>query len=143
MRHIILTVPVGSDEQTRSAVKAQMDAIWMKLAQGADFATLAKTHSQSPLADQGGDLGLFSLDTLTAQLQEAVKDLEPGAFTAVLDTEQGLQIFFVEEIVETPGKTLEEVSDEIEHKLYDQILNAKFNSWLEALRQRSHIKIIE
>ena len=40
------------------------------------------------------------------------------------------------------GKTLEEVSAEIENILYDEIVNQKFMTWLTDLRERSHIRII-
>ena len=43
---------------------------------------------------------------------------------------------------EGKGKTLEEVSNDIENILYDQIVNQKFITWLTDLRARSHIKII-
>jgi peptidyl-prolyl cis-trans isomerase SurA len=75
-------------------------------------------------------------------LQEAMKDLKPGEYTPVLDTDQGLQIFYLQDIEVVPGKSLEEASDEIEQELYKEIVNEKFQSWLEDLRKRSHIKII-
>jgi peptidyl-prolyl cis-trans isomerase SurA len=59
-----------------------------------------------------------------------------------VETEQGMQLFYVEALDEGKGKTLEEVSADIENILYDQIVNQKFMTWLTDLRERSHIKII-
>jgi peptidyl-prolyl cis-trans isomerase SurA len=88
-------------------------------------------------------LGSFRLDDLAPQLQNTIKDLEAGEFTPVLDTDQGFQIFFVKEIVNTPGKPLEEVSPEIEKILFNEIIEKKFQSWIKDLRRQSVIKIIK
>ena len=40
------------------------------------------------------------------------------------------------------GKTLEAVRAEIHQKLYGEVVDKKFISWLEELRSQSHIKII-
>jgi peptidyl-prolyl cis-trans isomerase SurA len=42
-----------------------------------------------------------------------------------------------------PGKPLAEVSAVIQEKLYADIVEKKFKQWLEELRKRSHVKIIE
>ena len=47
------------------------------------------------------------------------------------------------ERVEITGKTIEEATQEIEEKLYREIVDTKFQAWLENLRKQSHIKIIE
>ncbi|MBW1866519.1 MAG: hypothetical protein JRI38_02060, partial [Deltaproteobacteria bacterium] len=40
------------------------------------------------------------------------------------------------------AKSMEEASPEIEQKLFNEIVDKKFQEWLENLRKRSHIKII-
>jgi len=60
----------------------------------------------------------------------------------VIDTEQGYQIFFVQDVIRFPGKSLEEASLEIQEKLYSEIVNKKYKTWLTELRKRSYIKII-
>ena len=121
----------------------RMDAVLAKLKAGQSFETMAKTYSESSLAAEGGDLGLFKLHELSPQLQKAIKGMKSGEFTTVLDTDQGYQIIFVQEIIKTPGRPLEEVSSEIERTLFSEIVEEKFQSWLEDLRKQSHIKIIK
>ncbi len=72
-----------------------------------------------------------------------MENLKPGQFTPVLDTDQGYQIFFVEDIEKGSLKTQEEAYEEIERELYEKIVNEKFRTWLDDLRNRSHIKIIQ
>jgi peptidyl-prolyl cis-trans isomerase SurA len=59
-----------------------------------------------------------------------------------METDRGLQLFYIDDIKVVAGKSLKEAAPEIEDKLYDQIVNRKFSEWLSELRERSHIKII-
>jgi peptidyl-prolyl cis-trans isomerase SurA len=76
-------------------------------------------------------------------LREAIKGLETGELTPVLDTDQGYQIFLVQEVIQASARPLEEVSPEIENILFNEIVNTKFQSWLEELRKRSTVQIIQ
>ena len=143
LRNIIMRVSPFANEVEKLAVFKKMEAILAKLKKGEPFENMAGINSESSLAAEGGDLGLFGFDELSPQLQEAIKGINAGEFTSVLDTDQGYQIFFIQEIVKTQGKSLEEVSPEIEEKLFNEINDKKFQSWLENLRKRSHIKIIK
>lgn len=143
LQNIIIKVPLFADESEKSKIKAEMDEILAELKAGKSFENMVETYSESYPGAGGGDLGLFGLDDLSPQLQNTVKELNAGEFTPVLDTDQGFQIFFVKEIVETSGRPLEEVSPEIEKILYNEIVEKKFQSWLEELRNQSAIKIIK
>lgn len=143
LRNIIMKVPLFADDKERLEIQKRMEDVLEKLTAGESFETLATMYSESSIADQGGYLGVFELEDLSPQLRNAVKDMTAGEYTPVLDTDQGYQIFFVEDIITTPGKTLEEVSPEIERILFDEVVNKKFEAWIVDLRKQSHIKIIK
>ncbi|UCH23757.1 MAG: SurA N-terminal domain-containing protein [Deltaproteobacteria bacterium] len=142
LRNIIMAVPPMASDEEKQAVFLRMEDVLAQLKQGKNFAALAKIYSQSSLASEGGDLGFFRLDELSPQLKFEIQKLKTGEFTPIIDTDMGYQILFVEAMDEIPGKTLEEVSPEITDKLYSQIVDKKYQAWLEDLRSRSHIKII-
>jgi peptidyl-prolyl cis-trans isomerase SurA len=142
LRNIIMKVPPFADDNDKLEIKTKMDSVLARLNAGESFETLAMIYSESSLAQEGGDLGLFELDTLSPQLKAAIKEMKAGEFTSVIDTDQGYQIFFVQDVSKTPGKSLEDASSEIERILYDEIVNNKFQAWVEDLRKQSHIKII-
>jgi peptidyl-prolyl cis-trans isomerase SurA len=143
LRNIIMTVPSLADSGKKLEIKAKMDEILEELKAGQSFEALAKKYSESPAASDGGDLGVFEFDSLSPKLQKAIKDIKPGGFTPVLDTDQGYQIFFLEEIVNAPGKSLESVSPEIERILYEESVERKYQTWIEGLRKQAVIKIIQ
>jgi len=94
------------------------------------------------LAKNGGDLGLLAYKDFSSQLKEALEDLSIGEYTAVLDTDQGYQIFYIEDILKENEMLLEEVYSQIESTLYEELSEKAFIDWLKTLRETSHIKII-
>lgn len=143
LRNIIMMIPRGAGIQTEQGIRQKMEEIHAELEGGASFEALAERYSESPLAAKGGDLGFIAFGDISPQLQEAVKPLDAGEFTGVIETEQGFQIFYVEDIARIGGKTLEEVRPEIERQLYNELVDEKFKTWLEDLRKNSHIKIVQ
>lgn len=143
LRHIIMKVPLFSSTKKKLEIKAKMDEILEKLKAGESFETLAAKYSESPSATDGGNLGEFEFDSLSQQLQKAIEKIKPGEFTPVLDTDQGYQIFFLEEILRAKGRTLEEVTPEIENKLRDENIDKKYRTWIGDLRNQAVIKIIQ
>jgi peptidyl-prolyl cis-trans isomerase SurA len=142
LRNIIMTVSLLASDTEKQTVFTRMETILEKLEQGEDFIKLAKLYSQSSMAPEGGDLGFFRIDEISPQLRPEIEAIKAGEFTSVIDTEMGYQIFFVEEVVEKPGKSLEDATPDITEKLYTEIVDQKYQAWLENLRTRSHIKII-
>ena len=143
LRSILMVPPPLATDAEKHSIYARMETVLQKFKTGEHFDSLARRYSESPLAAEGGDLGAFKLDALSSQIQDAVKNLAPGDVTPILSTDQGYQIFYLENIIESPGKPLEEVAEEIREKLYNEIVDKKFHSWLGTLRERSHIKIIQ
>jgi peptidyl-prolyl cis-trans isomerase SurA len=143
LRNILITIPTFADESKKLEVQAKTDEILNELKAGESFETAARNYSESSTASDGGDLGLFEIDSLSPQLQKAIKGMKPGEFTPVLETDQGYQIFFLQEIIKSPGKSLEEVSPDIQQILFEENTNKKYQEWIEGLRKKSVIKIIQ
>lgn len=142
LRNILMRVPDYATDEEKQAVKARMQQLKSQVESGASFGELAKAHSQSPTAADGGYIGEFKRDMLSPQIQKALDGLAAGQTTDVLDTDQGLQLFFIDAINRSEGKPLDTVRAEIQQKLYTEVVDKKFISWLEELRSQSHIKII-
>ena len=142
LRNIIMRVPGGAGTNMKQAVLEKMEDVHAQLEQGASFASLARKYSESVLAKNGGDLGNLPYKDFSSQLKEALEGLSKGEYTAVLDTDQGYQIFFVENILKENEISLEAAYSEIESTLYKELSEKAFVDWLKELREASHIKII-
>ena len=143
LRNILMRPSSFADKETRQELLGKMEDILLQLKKGESFSDLARLYSQSQFAEEGGDIGFFNFDDLSPKINDALKGLKAGESTVVLNTEQGFQIFYIEAIEDAPGKSLEEVSEEIEKKLYTEKVNKRFKVWVEGMRAKSHIKIIQ
>jgi len=143
LSNIIMQVPSFASEEEKLGVLEKMEMVLTELKAGKPFDMIAESYSESSYVSDDGGLGLFKLKELSPRIQEAIKDMKAGEFTPVLDTDQGYQIFYIQEIVDAPGKSLEEASPEIEDILYKEIVDKKFSSWIDELRKRSYIKTIK
>ncbi|KGM43268.1 hypothetical protein JY97_08385 [Alkalispirochaeta odontotermitis] len=129
--------PVDKDR----ALQAMM-GVESRLKRGVAFETLVDELNAASSSIQGTDLGLYRREELSEELREVVTILKPGSFSDILDTSFGYQIIFVQNIQDTAAKPLEAVEAEIQQLLYDEFVDNKYQDWLEELRSRSHIRII-
>jgi peptidyl-prolyl cis-trans isomerase SurA len=140
---MLLRVKPTDDPARKEQVKRQMEAIYDRLESGEAFEKMAGLYSNAATAAKGGRLGVFSVKSLTGQVREALSGLKEQEFTQILSTEQGYQVFYVDKILGSGGKSLEEAKPEIQEKLYAERVDREFKAWLENLRERSHIEIME
>lgn len=142
LRNILLTsgeflsdITKGEQMKKAQQLKARLDA-------GEDFQTLARAESQGPNASEGGDLGLFEWETLSDTIKNAIQPLKIGDHTDVISTDQGYQLFYVQDIQSKELIPQDEVSESISKTLYNNIVETKFREWLNTLKEKSHIKIM-
>jgi peptidyl-prolyl cis-trans isomerase SurA len=143
LRHILIKYPPTADADEKKDALARIDQIHDALQKGESFEELARKYSEAPSAERNGSLGVFEISILSDPIKQALRGLEAKQFTKVVDTEQGYQIFFVESLVQSGGRSIEEVRSEIHEKLFADVVDRKFNEWIKELRQRSHIQILE
>ena len=143
LRTILIRVPPPAGADQKRAALEKIESIVKDLKSGTAFDELAKQYSQDGTAEAGGDLGLFTLNELSAEFQETVRRMSEGEISPVLQTQNGYQILMLQEIKKIPGKTLREARIEIQERLYRELVEEKYRAWLKELRDRSYVKIIQ
>ena len=133
---------IKASEIDRDLALKEMKSVASKLKQGSAFEALVRELNESSAAVKGTDLGLYRRDELSPELQEVVSKLKSNEFSEILETNFGYQIIYVQQIQDTAAKPIEEVEAEIQKILYDESVDNKYQDWLEDLRARSHIRII-
>ena len=133
---------IKASEIDRNLALGEMKRVELKLAQGSSFEALVSELNESASAVKGTDLGLYRRDELSEELRDVVSNLKSGQFSEILETNFGFQILYVQKIEDTAAKPIVSVESEIHQILYDELVNNKYQDWLEDLRARSHIRII-
>jgi len=143
LRNIVKITNYSLSPDERKTLSLIMEEIYTRLKDGKPFDEVSRDYIGGSYDIKSLDLGMFKLNELSQQVKDAIKGLKPGECTKVLETEAGFQIIYIQTIDEKPGKSFDEAAPEIEEILFREIVDAKFLSWLNELRQKSHIKIIK
>ncbi|MBY7143036.1 peptidylprolyl isomerase [Virgibacillus sp. NKC19-3] len=125
------------DEETASEVKEQLD-------DGADFEELASEYSIDGSAEDGGDLGYFSVGDMVPPFEEAAFSMEEGEISDPVATENGFHIIKVNdkrEAEESIGE-YEDMKDSIREDLaLEQIDPAESQQKISELMENANIDV--
>jgi peptidyl-prolyl cis-trans isomerase SurA len=111
-----------------------------ELADGTDFAEVATAYSQGPRAAQGGDEGWVTLSGLPEALQNALREVEAGEVTPLIDTPTQSFIFKVEDRRGGEIQSLVEAQQQLERKLRAEKYEESYESWMRGLRREFQVQ---
>ncbi|MCS3841715.1 peptidyl-prolyl cis-trans isomerase C [Pseudomonas sp. JAI111] len=95
-RHILIKVPQGADAATVEAARLRLEEMRVKVTQGEDFASVARTGSEDTTAAVGGDLGYFSRGRMMPAFDAAAFALAPGEVSAPVRTPLGWHLIYLQ-----------------------------------------------
>ena len=131
-RHILKKFPDNATDlqktETEHAARELLETVKAELGAGADFAELAKTHSEGPSSVQGGALrggnpklppgDYFARGDMVKPFEETAFDLlEPGEVSGLVETQFGFHIIKLEEKKAPEVQPFDQVQYDIRQKL--------------------------
>ncbi len=115
--HILLT-PASGDAEAEKAALARAEELRRQLDAGADFAALAREHSDDPGSKAaGGDLGWIEKGMTEPAFEEAVFAAQPGQLIGPVRSGSGYHLIRVLELRPEQGRSFEEVRAELRAEL--------------------------
>ncbi|MGK7376737.1 foldase protein PrsA [Planococcus sp. 1R117A] len=121
--------------------KEKADEVASKLADGGDFAELAKEYStDAATADNGGELGWFGAGKMAPEFEKAAFAMKADEISEPVETEFGFHIIKVTDKKEAQKATLENSKEKIEETLFNEALNIRFASWLTEKKESYEIE---
>lgn len=113
VRHILVKTTDKSKEEVVK-LEAKANDLLKQIRGGADFAALARQHSDDPGSGaKGGDLDWVVRGQTVPAFEQAAFSLKPNEFSNVVKTEYGFHILQVQEKEAAKVKPLEEVKTEL------------------------------
>ena len=101
LKHILIAVSGdSSSSDVTEEAKKMADKIREEARSGEDFSELARIHSDSTTAEQGGDLGWNKISELPSLFIRYVPDMIKGDISQVIKNESGFHIIKLAEIKE-------------------------------------------
>jgi peptidyl-prolyl cis-trans isomerase C len=134
-----LDVPNADPNEVKAKAKAEAQDLLQQIKDGADFAELAKTHSDCPSAPKGGDLGFISKGDTTPQFEKAAFELEIGQISDIVETEYGCHIIKVTDHKDASVVSFEQAKDDILKQLTDQKQLEFAEKYISSLKRQAKI----
>jgi peptidyl-prolyl cis-trans isomerase SurA len=135
-----LLVPAGEEvKRTTKESCTAVAALRERIARGESFEELAEQYSAAA-PKQGGDIGWLHEDSLASWMVFAVRDLDDGGVSPVIELPFGCTIVKLVERKQYEPVTYEQAKDGIRQALFEEKLAAEYRSWMEELRHKTYIE---
>jgi peptidyl-prolyl cis-trans isomerase C len=140
--HILIRVEPNATEAQKKEARVRIEGLLAELKGGADFAALAKAHSQDGSAPSGGDLNFFQRGQMVEPFQKAVDGLKVGEISGVVETQFGYHVVKLTD--KRPARTvpLAEASPRIGQFLLRRAQQEKANEFMQSLRAKGKVAIL-
>jgi len=118
--------------QQRSEAEAEeiLGGLKQQLSSGSSFERLAREHSESFEAEDGGLLGVLSEEDLSSEIFDAVFPLRKGESSEMVRSASGYHLFYVEDRVAGKGdQQKEQLVEEARATLENQKLQSRMQSY--------------
>jgi peptidyl-prolyl cis-trans isomerase C len=130
-------------EQIVVKTEEEAQALQQALKQGQTFEDLARKHSLSPDAKQGGDLGWFERGAMPPIFEQVCFALPEGKVSDVVASSYGFHLFKVTGRRPARHASFEELKPELIQRLTHEKLAAAEQAYLDDLKARSVVTIGE
>ena len=144
VRHILIAKAPADDAAAIRDKKNKADGVQKQLAAGGNFAELAKTNSDCPSKEAGGDLGTFTRGQMVKPFEDAAFSQKINAIGPVVETEYGYHVIQVLE--KHPPKTMPldaQAKEMISSYLQRQKQQATFNHLVRELRGKANVVLYQ
>lgn len=138
-RHILIKT---SELVPEAEARARLQAIKQQLDKGADFAELARLHSEDGSAPQGGDLGWLSPGETVPEFEQAMDALKVGQISGLVQSGFGWHLIQVLERRNT-DVSAEQKKQQARNAIRAYKADDAWQDWLRQLRDRAFIEYRE
>lgn len=141
--HILLKVDETASTEDRSQKRLELAGLKGQIEKGADFAQLAREHSDCPSKDRGGDLGYFERGKMVKPFEDAAFEMKVGDVSGVVETQFGYHLIKVTDHQDPKTAPYDEVKGQIENFLNRQTRDQAIGAYIAQLRSSAKITYAE
>lgn len=134
--HILIRHTPTNDE----IAQAKLRAVQSALAQGEDFAQVARRFSEDTVsAAQGGELGWVNAETLLPEFAAAMQSLPINTLSPIVQTSVGYHILKVHE-QRSANRNEQMMRNEVREFLFEKAVAEAWSDYLSELRERAYVQ---
>ena len=122
--------------------ESQAQDLHAQLLEGADFAEVAREHSEdSSNSDSGGNLGWFGRGQMVGAFEDAAFALDVGALSEPVQTQFGWHIIYLADRQDARTPALDEIKDQVREDYITEESNNRFNEWYDGFYADSEVEV--
>lgn len=122
--------------------REEAEALRVRVTKGESFMELARRHSLTPDAEQGGDVGTFSRGEMPPEFNQAF-NLDVNQVSPVVQSSYGYHLFWVIEKIPSRLVPFEEVRTQVRDRMLQERRENAYKTWLKRLREKAGIRIYQ
>ena len=122
-------------------IRERAEKAYKQLTAGVPFEEVARNLSDDPSARQGGDIGFVKRSDLLPTLREALSNLQPGAFSAVVPTPYGLHIMKLIEVKKVGVLPYEEAKQVVGERMMMEESTKRYRDYIDKVKKSSYIEV--
>jgi len=134
-RHILIKI---SEVVSEDEAKRHLLALKERLTHGADFAELARLHSNDLSATKGGDLGWLNQGDTVPEFEKAMNDLKPGEISEPVRSPFGWHLIQVLE--RRMDASQERTRQSARMALRERKADEAYQDWVRQMRDRAYVE---
>ncbi len=139
--HILITVSAEANQTDKELAKKKLKGVEDKLKKGADFAELAKKHSDGPSKANGGDIGYFERGEMVKPFEDAAFALAPGETSSIIETQFGFHLIKATDRMQDPPIAYKIAQYDIRKKLELEKSRITLDKYISNLKHVAKIEI--
>ena len=141
LSHVLKLVEPGAPPEAKAAARSELEGVLAEAQGGADFAALARDHSEDPgSAANGGELVVRRGETVPP-FEEAAFALSAGELSPIVETQFGFHIIKLSEKIEGELVPYEQMEPRIEGYLRQQAVQEEIDRTVESLKADARIEL--
>ncbi len=140
LREILITTQ-GLTGDELAAKEQKLQEALEKIRKGDKFEEVAQAYSDSPTAAEGGNLGSFEPEKLSAAIREVIGKLRDGGVGDPIRTQQGWLVLQLVNHSPAGIQAFEDVEEEIRQKLYYDQVQPALREYLSQLRRDNYVYV--
>lgn len=134
-RHILIKT---SELVSESEARRRLVALKERVTHGADFAELARLHSNDLSASRGGDLGWLNPGDTVPEFEQAMNRLKPGEVSEPVQSPFGWHLIQV--LARRTDISTERVRQNARQALRERKADEAYQDWLRQMRDRAYVE---
>jgi len=140
MISVLLDKSIADPDAARRTARQKIEALAQQLNEGKDFVSVARSNTNDPYADKGGDLEWTKKGSLVEPIDKAAFLLDVGQVSEIIESPSGYHIIKVEQRQPEYVQPFTDVEERIKRKLHADLYNKKVTELLDSLLEDAIIE---